>query len=316
MASKQSELLSAFCKVNDEYATSGHALHMQQLLKGHTWTINRIVIIGLGENWYQLSMIKHVASHLEKITGNTIEILNQELITRPAYNNMLQTLGIKTFTSSWGQPGPIVEFITEKTMVFAPFCHSWVTALVLRGRDPEIYLGTCLGTILKGSRSHLCEVEMRRGLEGDIKGFLGRRVGRRVLGLGYGGDLGGFRNMGFYWRGEGDFGRIEQDSECGVTVDASVGMLKTNWTTATDNVSELDISTKVISLSSNISSKKDSFNAPILVDLTSTSTAPPRIDIPGPAPTVSKRKAPYDLDLVDSDALLFKRRKRWCAGGK
>jgi hypothetical protein len=158
-----------FDKIYDDYGKSDHADSMQNLLKGSNWAINRIVIMGIGDNWWQLSMILRLRYHLLK-KSERIDVYSQEHYHNAPkeYKGNVEQYGADCFELQENQgistndyekpksasPGPIVAKITPVTLLFAPHLPYDTAAEALQGRNPELFIGDAMETIEEYCKNH------------------------------------------------------------------------------------------------------------------------------------------------------------------
>ncbi|QDS69424.1 hypothetical protein FKW77_005263 [Venturia effusa] len=208
-----------FDEIEKQYRATKFCKELEKRLKEEEWTIENIVIMGLGptgestpatnnprfthsdQTRWQLAHIRHIRDVISGIRGAFIDIYNQECYRAifddpsgsawsypPVFDTFLESLGIAII--KW--PGSVADqykpraadelgdapnYITMKTLFYAPFLHKDTTLRVIeQGVDPECYIGVSLDTLLR----HETEVA---GVEGrevsrSLRDFKERRVHR------------------------------------------------------------------------------------------------------------------------------------------
>ncbi|QDS73741.1 hypothetical protein FKW77_004804 [Venturia effusa] len=190
MSPNWKQVYDEISKVYEIYAETNHPKDTKDLILTRKHAIDKIVIMGLRDNWWQLAMITSLRDHIqaESSQKTNIPMLSQQhhnfdfdfARTRNPYpggaaaysedcvlalENHSVTTNDQTNPPS-PSPGPVVHEITSSTLLFTPWLNMEVVAEALQGRDPELYIGTSMEAI-----ERRCEGLGRVVLKDVARGF-------------------------------------------------------------------------------------------------------------------------------------------------
>jgi hypothetical protein len=156
------EYVQARYKRHDKiYLKTDHHEELVELLGAEAWSIDRIVIIGIGcpPNLWHVAMIVALADWLTKKYKRKITIYSQEQQDRrtEVYEQFLAEYRIINLVAEEQPHKPASTLITPTTLVFAPSTDKSVMQ-ALRSNNPELYIGVSMGRMKKacsGANLHL-----------------------------------------------------------------------------------------------------------------------------------------------------------------
>ena len=149
-STNENTLQARFEEIRTKYLNHPLRAETNDAIKSEKWSVDRIVVFGLGTNLWQLAQILDVAKFLAS-DGSQIEIFAQDLIyERPenqAFVALLKNSNVQVLTVAKGRPGkdtskPAADYITSKTFVYAPFIPNWYAPHLLAGSVPTGWLGS------------------------------------------------------------------------------------------------------------------------------------------------------------------------------
>lgn len=169
MSKHYAKVLAEFNTARSNYMASGHIDKMKRMLAEDNWTIDQIVIMGIGNNWTQLSMIVALAEHLRNTTGNKIPTFSLEHYNRYYEGKTFDEYKTENQGNCKGDCWKIQEIfditindwissasadytdkITRRTLFFAPYRKLHITARALENVQPELYIGYVMEVIERG----------------------------------------------------------------------------------------------------------------------------------------------------------------------
>lgn len=172
MSKTQNRYARAAKEAMTEYNSTTHPTEIQRLITSNTWTIDRIVIVGLGESWYQFAMIWHLKLLLQDQTKNDIKIYAQEIydgLDDPYdYVACLKNYDVISLNglNEWSA-GPIHALVSSTTLLYAPWCNIRVIIELLRETDPELYIGVPMDDLASADLMKFEEFWKKEGSQED-----------------------------------------------------------------------------------------------------------------------------------------------------
>lgn len=199
------QLYEEINSIYEIYESTTHPRSMKDLIFTRNHTIEKIVIMGLGDNWWRLAMILGLKQHFLDQTPQkaNIDVFSQEhydkvpkgtksnslypdtAAGRAAYSEdcilALEKHFIKLcdhMKQPSRSPGPVVNEITSRTLLFTPFLHMEIVAKALQGRDPELYIGAPMECV-----ENRCEKKGKSELKDVARDFREKHEWKRLEAL-------------------------------------------------------------------------------------------------------------------------------------
>ncbi|TID24175.1 hypothetical protein E2P81_ATG02481 [Venturia nashicola] len=161
------------------YGCNDYREEMKFIIESDTWTIDRIVIIGLGVQWYHLAMILHLREILEIQANKEIEVYVQEILDDFGPKDYVDFLKSREVTclniEDEMSAGPIDSPISSTTLLYAPWCIGRDLVELLRGKDPELFIGLPMSEVATTDTLTEEQQSQRKGLQGRYLEKRGRK---------------------------------------------------------------------------------------------------------------------------------------------